>query len=290
MTNSDPNSYAAPRTLDEAAELLRAGGVTVLAGGTDLMPQSQSGKLKFKPLLMNIRRVAGLRGITEAGGVVRIGALTTITDLLQSVPVREHLAMLWQSCEHFASDQIRNAATLGGNVCNASPAGDTLVPLLALDARVVLVSKPNGALTERKLPLAQFFVAPGRTQLAPSELLAAVEVPLPPRGFAGEFFKFGTRYGLDISAISMALGGVRDGATLRNMRVAFGAVAPTPIRGPKTEAALEGRALDEAAVDAAIEAAQADIRPISDVRASDWYRRELVGNILRRMLSHVRER
>ena len=290
MTNSDPNSYAAPRTLDEAAELLRAGGVTVLAGGTDLMPQSQSGKLRFAPLLMNIRRVAGLRGITEADGVVRIGALTTITDLLQSVLVRERLGMLWQSCEHFASDQIRNAATLGGNVCNASPAGDTLIPLLALDARVVLVRKPNGVLTERKLPLAQFFVAPGRTRLGAAELLAAVEVPLPPPGFQGEFFKFGTRYGLDISAISMALGGVRDGATLRNVRIAFGAVAPTPIRGPKTEAALEGRALDEATVDAAIEAAQADIRPISDVRASDWYRRELVGNILRRMLSHVRER
>ena len=287
---SDPHSYAAPRTLDEAAELLRAGGVTVLAGGTDLMPQSQSGKVKFKPLLMNIRRVAGLRGITKAGGVVRIGALTTITDLLQSVLVRERFGMLWQSCEHFASDQIRNAATLGGNVCNASPAGDTLVPLLALDARVVLASKPNGALTERRLPLAQFFVAPGRTQLGEGELLAAVEVPLPPAGFAGEFFKFGTRYGLDIAAISMALGGVREGAILRDVRVAFGAVAPTPIRGPKTEAALEGRALDEAAIDAAIESAQADIRPISDVRATDWYRRELVGNILRRMLSHVRER
>jgi CO/xanthine dehydrogenase FAD-binding subunit len=287
---SDPKSYAAPRTLDEAAELLRAGNVTVLAGGTDLMPQSQSGKLKFRPLLMNIRHVAGLRGISENVGLVRIGALTTITDLLQSALVRERLGMLWQSCEHFASDQIRNAATLGGNVCNASPAGDTLVPLLALDAHVVLASKPNGALTERKMPLAQFFVAPGRTRLGEAELLAAVEVPLPPAGFKGEFFKFGTRYGLDIAAIAMALGGVREGATLRNVRVAFGAVAPTPIRGPKTEAALEGRALDETAINAAIEAAQADIRPISDVRASDWYRRELVGNILRRMLSHVRER
>jgi CO/xanthine dehydrogenase FAD-binding subunit len=289
MMNSDPSSYAAPRTLDEAAELLRAGNVTVLAGGTDLMPQSQSGKLKFRPLLMNIRRVAGLRGISENAGVVRIGALTTITDLLQNPLVRARFGMLWQSCEHFASDQIRNAATLGGNVCNASPAGDTLVPLLALDARVVLASKPDGALTERKIPLTQFFLAPGRTQLGAAELLAAVEVPLPPVGFKGEFFKFGTRYGLDIAAIAMALGGVLEGGALRNVRVAFGAVAPTPIRGSKTEAALEGRVLDETAIQAAIDAAQADIHPISDVRATDWYRRELVGNILRRMLSHVRE-
>lgn len=289
-TYSDPNSYAAPRTLGAALELMRTGNVTVLAGGTDLMPQTQSGKVKFKPLLMNIRRVAELHGISENAGTVRIGALATVTELLQSDLVRERLGILWQSCEHFASDQIRNAATIGGNVCNASPAGDTLVPLLALNARVVLVSKPNGTLAERRLPLAGFFIAPGRTQLAASELLAAVEVPLPPRGFAGEFFKFGTRPGLDISAISMALGGVREGRTLRDVRVAFGAVAPTPIRGPKTEAALEGRALDDAAIEAAVAAAQSDIRPISDVRASDWYRRELVGNILRRMLSNVRER
>ncbi len=287
---SDPISYAAPRTLDEAAALLGAGNVTVLAGGTDLMPQTQSGKVKFKPLLMNIRWVAGLGGIAEAAGTIRIGALTTITELLQSDLVRDRLGVLWQACEHFASDQIRNAATIGGNVCNASPAGDTLVPLLALKAGVVLASKPNGALIERKLPLDEFLIAPGRTQLGANELLAAVEVPLPPRGFAGEFFKFGTRPGLDISAISMALGGVREGRTLHDVRVAFGAVAPTPIRGPKTEAALEGRPLDAAAIEAAVAAAQADIRPISDVRATDWYRRELVGNLLRRMLSHVCER
>jgi xanthine dehydrogenase FAD-binding subunit len=286
---ADPRSYAAPRTLDEAAELLRAGNVTVLAGGTDLMPQTLSGKLKFKPVLMNIRRVEGLHGISEASGTVRIGALTTVTELMENALVRERFAPLWQACDHFASDQIRNAATVGGNICNASPAGDTLVPLLALDASVVLASKPDGALTERRMPLAEFFVAPGRTRLEARELLAAVEVPLPDRRFTGEFFKFGTRPGLDISAISLALGGVRDGRALRKVRVAFGAVAPTPIRAPKTEAALEGRDLDDAAIEAAIAAAQSDVHPISDVRASDWYRRELIGNILRRILNHVRQ-
>ena len=286
---SDPRSYVAPGTLDEALEALRGGEVTVLAGGTDLMPQTQSGKLKFRPVLMNIRRIAGLRGIAESGGTVRIGALTTITDMLKSEFVRERLGMLWQSCDHFASDQIRNAATVGGNICNASPAGDTLIPLLALDASVVLASKPDGAIKERRVPLSEFFTGPGRTRLAPVELLTAVEMPLPPQEAAGEFFKFGTRPGLDISAISMALGGVRQGRALTKVRVAFGSVAPTPIRGPKTEAALEGRAIDDAVIDAAIAAAQSDIHPISDVRATDWYRRELITNILRRMLNHVRE-
>ena len=279
--------YAAPRSLDEAAGILSAGNVTVLAGGTDLMPQTQAGRMHFQPVLMNVRRVPELRGIAEQGGVVRIGALVTITELLESSLVRERLNLLWQSCDHFASDQIRNAATVGGNLCNASPAGDTLVPLLALDARAVLAAKPNGALQTRRVPLAQFLLAPGRTCRAPAELLTAVEVPLPPAGFAGEFYKHGTRPGLDIAAISIAAGARREGAVLRDVRVAFGAVAPTVIRAPRTEAALEGRSPDAVVLEAAAQAALEEIHPISDLRATDWYRRELIRNMLKRILTHV---
>jgi len=286
---SDVSRYAAPRSLDEAADILRAGTVTVLAGGTDVMPQMKAGRLTLQPTLMNIRRIAELRGITQTDGVIRIGALTTITELLNSALVRERFNALWQACDHFASDQIRNAGTIGGNICNASPAGDTLVPLLALDAKVVLVGKPNGALTARSTPLADFFVAPGRTKREATELLTAVELSLPPAGFISEFFKFGTRPALDISTIAIGLNAVRDGTTLRNVRVAFGAVAPTPIRALRTEAAIEGKSLDDATIEAALTAAASDIHPISDVRASDWYRRELVHNILQRMLLHVRD-
>jgi xanthine dehydrogenase FAD-binding subunit len=287
---TDIHSYAAPRSLDEAADILRAGNVTILAGGTDVMPQSKAGRLKFQPTLMSIQHVPELRGIAQAQGIVRIGALTTITELLNSALVRERFNALWQACDHFASDQLRNAGTIGGNICNASPAGDTLVPLLALDAKVVLAGKPNGALAIRTMPLADFFVAPGRTKREVTELLTAVDIPLPPAGFVSEFFKFGTRPALDVSTISIGLGAVRDGKTLRDVRVAFGAVAPTPIRAPQTEAAIEGKPLDDAAIEAALTAAARDIHPISDVRASDWYRRELVHNILQRMLVHVRDR
>lgn len=279
--------YQAPRSLDEAAGILRTGNVTVLAGGTDLMPQTQSGKLQFQPLLMNVRHVPELKGIAEQGGVVRIGALVTISELLESARVRERLGLLWQACDHFASDQIRNAATLGGNVCNASPAGDTLVPLLALDARVVLAAKPNGALETRRVPLGEFLLGPGRTCRTSAELLVAIEVPLPPAGFAGEFYKHGTRPGLDISAISIAAGARREGKLLRDVRIAFGAVAPTPIRAPHAEALLEGSECNEKILQAASRAALEDVRPISDIRASDWYRRELIQNMLNRVLSHV---
>lgn len=286
---SDVQIYAAPRSLEQAAELLRVGNITILAGGTDLMPQSKTGKLKFGPKLMNIQRIPELRGITQANGVVRFGALTTITELYTSPLVRKHFNALWQACDHFASDQIRNAATIGGNICNASPAGDTLVPMLTLDAKVMLASKPNGSLETRCIPLAEFFVGPGRTRRASNELVTGVEIPLSPAGAISEFFKFGTRPALDISTIAIGLAAVRDGKKLSRVRVSFGAVAPTPIRGPHTEAALEGKKLDKETIALAAAAALTDIHPISDVRASDWYRRELIQNMLRRILEHARD-
>jgi len=283
----DIATYAAPRSLDQAFALLRSGEVTILAGGTDLMPQTQAGKSSFRPTLMNIRRIPELSGIIEAGGVVRIGALATVTDLRDSDLVRQRFGALWQACDHFASDQIRNAATIGGNICNASPAGDTLVPLLVLDARVVLAGKPNGSVRRRTLPLAEFLVGPGRTAREPTELLEAVEIPVPAVGFFSSFFKFGARPALDISVISIGLGAVRDGRKLTGVRVAFGAVAPTAIRVPTTEALLEGRTLDAATIAAATAEALREVHPIGDLRASAWYRGELVGNMLRRMLEHV---
>lgn len=278
--------YVAPRSLDAALEALRAGNVTIVAGGTDLMPQSKTGRARFQPVLMNIRRIPELRGMEERDGVVRFGALTTVAELLDSAQVKSRFNALWQACDHFASDQLRNAATIGGNICNASPAGDTLIPFLVFNARVVLASKPGATIETRAVPLREFFAGPGRTQRKPNELLTAVEVPIPPTGFVSEFFKFGTRPALDISAISIGLGAVKAGDTLRDVRVAFGAVAPTPIRAPNTEAALDGKSV-ASATDAALAAADAEIHPISDVRASEWYRRELVRNILRRMLDHV---
>ena len=220
--------YCAPETLDEALEILRAGAVSPFAGGTDLMPQSRAGRVKLAPVLMNLRRIEGLEGIAEDGGIVRIGALTTMTRLMDCALVRERLNILWQACNHFASDQLRNAGTLGGNVCNASPAGDTLVPLLVLDARVELAHKPNGRIETRKLPLAEFLRGPGRTARTPQELLTAIEIALPAEGFYGAFFKLGTRPALDISAISIGLGALRDGGRLQAVRIAFGAVASPP--------------------------------------------------------------
>ncbi|MGE5338463.1 MAG: FAD binding domain-containing protein [Gemmatimonadota bacterium] len=279
--------YVAPTTLAQALDCLQRGEVTVLAGGTDLMPQSASGKVKFKPTLMNIQRVPELKGITRDSDAIRIGALVTVTELMRDPLIQEHFPVLVEAGDHFASDQIRNAATIGGNINNASPAGDTLVPLLVLDAEVELATKPNGAISTRRMPLAGFFIGPGRTQRAPHELLTGVRIPVPPRGHRARFYKFGTRPALDISAISIGIAAIALDGVLSNVRVAFGAVAPTPVRAPRTEAALEGRRLGRATIDAAAQAAFEEVKPIDDVRATAWYRRELIRNMTKRMLDDV---
>jgi CO/xanthine dehydrogenase FAD-binding subunit len=280
--------YVAPTTLEEALETLHGSDdVTILAGGTDLMPQSKIGRTKIRSTLMNIRRVAGLGAIVRDGDAIRIGALATVTQLMNDPLVRQHLPVLVEVCDHFASDQIRNAATIGGNVSNASPAGDTLVPLLVLDAEVELASAGDAGTVRRRVPLADYFAGPGRTRRAASELLTGVRVSLPPAGHYARFFKFGTRPALDISAISIAIAGVRNGGALSNVRVAFGAVAPTPVRARRTEQALEGQRLDAATIARAAETARDEVSPIDDVRASAWYRKELIHNMTRRMLDHA---
>lgn len=279
--------YVAPSSLMQAAEYLRSGEVTILAGGTDLMPQSQSGRLKIKRTLMNIHHVEELKGVALEDGAIRIGALATITEILQSKLAQKHLPILIEACDRFASDQIRNAATIGGNICNASPAGDTLVPLLALDAEVELASKPNGSLTRRRLPLAEFFTGPGRTKCGAAELLTGVRIPLPPANHYSRFFKFGTRPALDISTISIAIAGSLNKGALSNVRVAFGAVAPVPMRAPRTEQALEGKRLAAATIEAVANVARDEVTPIDDLRATAWYRKELIHNITKRMLAHV---
>ena len=279
--------YVAPSSLEQAAGYLHSGDVTILAGGTDLMPQSQGGKLKLKRTLMNINHIPELNGIAIDSGTIRIGALATITEIMQSELVKQHLPILIEACDHFASNQIRNAATLGGNICNASPAGDMLVPLMVLDAEVELASKPNGSLTRRRMPLTEFFVGPGKTKRSQAELLAGVRIALPRAIHYASFFKFGTRPALDISTISIGIAGTLKDGALSNVRVAFGAVAPVPLRAPRTEQALEGKRLDPATIEAVAKVARDEVTPIDDIRATAWYRKELIHNITKRMLAHV---
>jgi xanthine dehydrogenase FAD-binding subunit len=280
--------YLAPTGLIQALAVLAGpGGTTVLAGGTDLMPQSNAGRLRPAATLLNIRRIEALDLIVVDGGTLVIGSLVTIARLQKDALVREHAPVLAQVAEQFASQQIRNSATLGGNICNASPAGDMLPALLALDAELELASlAKDGTVSTRRVPIDGFFTGPGRTKREAHELLTAVRVPQPAAGQLAKFYKAGTRPALDISTIAIAFAARRDSeGRLHGVRLALGAVAPIPMRARRAEALLEGKVLDAALADAAAKAATGEAQPIDDVRASAWYRKELLHNMTRRMLS-----
>lgn len=280
----------APTTLLEALQVLaRDPEALILAGGTDLMPQSRAGRVRRARTLLNIRRVEGLGDARLDGGTLRLGTLFTVAGLLTHPLVAEHAPLLVPCADHFASDQIRNAATIGGNVNNASPAGDTLTPLLALDAEVELASlDAAGAVTTRRVALGDFITGPGRTTRAPGELLTAVCLPCHRGPRLDRFYKGGTRPALDISTISIALAARRgDRGQWLDVRLALGAVAATPIRARHAEALLEGNVPTAPLVTQAALCASEEASPIDDVRASAWYRRELVRNMTKRMLDDV---
>ncbi len=282
------SSYLAPRRLDEALQAMADGDATVLCGGTDLAPQTESGMRQYKAKLLNIRRIEGLGGIEATGDKVRIGALTTISEIRCNPTLAAIAPVLVEAAEHFASEQIRNAASVGGNLCNASPAGDMSPALLVLGASVELACWRDGAVQTRQVPLERFFVGPGISVKLPEELLTSVMFDRPAADFVCRFRKSGPRPALEISIVSVALGARLTAGKLSDVRVAMGSVAPTTVRAPHVEAALEGKPLDAATITAAVAGTAEDAKPIDDVRASAWYRSHLVRVFVEEVLNDVR--
>ncbi len=281
---SGPEEYAAPTTIAEAVELLADGDASILAGGTDLMLQTGEGRVPYRKRLVNIRRIAEMRGVAKDGNEIRIGALTTMTDILGDELLGDMAPILLEAANHFASSQVRNAATIGGNICNASPAGDSLPALLVLDAEVELSSFDGSGVAQRRVALKDFFTGPGQTVKLPCEVLSAVIFEVPEQRAEARFLKSGPRPALEISIVSAAMSALRDGNEVFHVRIAFGAVGPTPIRASATEALLEGKTLTPQVIEEAVETLMGEIKPIDDVRATAWYRGHLASVYLRRLL------
>ena len=289
---------ATPRSLADAYALLAAaarpvgGGVpspadppqlTPLAGGTDVMVRI-TGEIGEPPVrLLDLWRLDELRGITSGGEAITLGALTTYTDIRRSAACREHLPALVEAAATIGAAQIQNRGTLGGNIANASPAGDTLPVLLALDAQIDV----GGSRGERTIAAADFWIAYRRTALAPDELILRVRIPVA-GGREARFRKIGTRRAQAISKVVVALAWrERDGASGRawsDVRLALGSVADRPIRAGNTESALEGRAPTPETADAAAESLAAQIAPIDDVRSTADYRRAVAARVLHRLI------
>ena len=274
--------YFEPKTITEALSVLAKYGehANVIAGGTDVMVDM---KYKEEPgCLVNIKKIPGLDTIQENGASLQMGPLVTIRDIETSRLVRERLPLLWESCHQFASLQIRNTATIGGNICRASPSGETLAPLLALEAKAKLAFR-DGEKTEA---FSSFFQGPGKTSLGSKGLLTEIEIPYPPKGSHGVYLKHAVRGAMDIAMVGVAVLITADAgnSSLQDVRIALGAVAPTPIRATKAEALLRGRSLTAALVKEAATLAASESSPITDQRSSAEYRGWIVEALTRRGL------
>lgn len=270
-----------PRNLQEAVDVAATGNVTVAAGCTDLFPATTAQALRGP--VLDLTRIEGLRGITPGDGYLRIGAATTWTDILtHDLPAA--FDGLKAAAREVGSVQIQNAGTVGGNLCNASPAADGVPPLLTLDAEVELVS----ACATRRLPLAEFLTGPRQTALRPGELLTAVLVPEGATEGRGGFLKLGARRYLVISIAMVAARLVVSGGRVRNAALAVGACSESARRLGALEAALTGGAADET-IGARITAdlVAPALHPISDIRADADYRRHAACVLLRRVVGDL---
>ncbi len=268
-----------PHSLADAYALMAAAPYRPLAGGTDMMVQITGEIGKPPDRLLDLWQLDELRGIGVEDDVLIIGALATYTEIRRSPLVLERLPALADAAATIGAAQIQNRGTIGGNVANASPAGDTLPVLLATDAELVLGS----ARGERSVAAARFWTAYRVTARAADELVLRVRLPLP-RGRVVRFRKVGTRRAQAISKVVMALSYREDGGVWRDVRVALGSVADTPIRASETERVLEGAAPRETVADHAAATLARGLNPIDDVRSTADYRRAVSARVLHRLL------
>ena len=271
-----------PRDLAEALALLGegAGAWRPFAGGTDLMVLLEAGRLEHRKFF-SIRHLPELRGVEESDGFVRVGALTTYTEVRRSELLSRLFPMLGQAARETGGIAIQNRGTVGGNIANASPAADTPPALLAYGAEVELLSA-SGA---RLVPYAEFHTGYKQTLMRADELIAAVRLPRPAEGARDFYRKVGTRRAQAISKVCFAaLAEVEDGA-LGDVRIALGSVAPTVLRCRGTEEVLRGGRLDGALTEAAADELAREIAPIDDVRSTARYRSRVAQNLLNEFLS-----
>ncbi len=269
-------------TLEEATELMSRyePSARFIAGGTDVLVDLKCGRYGVDHLI-SISRIGNLCGVSNSPEGLRIGALTTITELIRSPLVADACPAILDAATQMAAPQIRNVATVGGNIACAAPCADLPPILMALDASLSLVS-PAG---QRTLALESFFLGPRETAIGPNELLTAVHVPPSPARFGAAYARFGLREGnaIAVAAVAASLK-LSDDGTVETARIVLGAVAPSPIFSQTTADALIGQTPDLARFQDAAALAMGAARPISDVRGSAGYRRELIGVLTVRAL------
>ena len=278
ITNSF--TYHHPETLVETLRLLKElDGAQVLAGGTDLLIQMRTGE-KTPGALVEILNVEELKQIEQGKGM-RIGAAVQFYRLEHDTVLAEKYPALYEAIKSIAGVQIRNMATLGGNLCNASPIADSAIPLMVLGAKLELCwLDEKGSTSSRNVQIEDFFTGPGITILEKGQLLTAVHIPEPAQNSGSSFIKV-CRVALDLAKISCAAYVERDASTMQTIRIAVGGAAPTPVRVHSVEEKLSGRQFSVQRIEKAAQEVTSTISPITDVRSTVDYRKDVASVIVR---------
>jgi len=277
--------YYQPESIGDAFHLMEklGDGARYVAGGTDLIVRIKQKAIQPEALI-SLRGVDSLKGI-EVNGGVSLGSMTLFRDIERSEELRKACPALVEAVRVLANPQVRNVATPGGNISNAAPSADCAPPLLVMDA-VVTVTGPGG---ERRIPLEDFFVGPGKTSMDFTEIVTRITIPKANKGTGMAFMKVG-RVTQDIAIANAAVLLVMEGKTCRKCRVAAGAVAPVPLRLRKVEALLEGRKIDQDFGNEAGNTAGKEVQPITDVRSTEEYRRHISGVLVKKAIQKAMER
>jgi carbon-monoxide dehydrogenase medium subunit len=270
--------YKRAENLHQALDVLKEGDWKILAGGTDLILDMKIGRQSPKKIL-DITRLGELRYVRAYNGKMFIGGGSRLQELLENALVKERLPILSSAIYEMASWQIRNVATIAGNICNASPAADSAPPLLIYDAKVKLSSSSGS----RTLPISEFFLGPRKTAISSYELLEEIEVPTLD-GYFQWYYKLGRRHAFTLSVVSAAVALKIENGIFSDVRIALGSVAPKPVRAYTVENKLKGKEANVSEIERAVEKVAEDISPISDVRASAEYRFKATKALLKEAL------
>jgi len=271
--------YHKPESLEEALELHdQHENSTIMAGGTDIIPQLRTGE-KFTSCIIDISAVRDLNYIKEDEGFIKIGSATTHSQLINSDLIKKEIPALHESVSEIGSPQIRNMATIGGNLCNASPAADSAPPLLVHNSEIVVASKRGLQI----FPLKELFTGPKSNCLKTNEILTEIRCPKPTKAFGSAYRRIGRRKAFTLSLVNASAHIEKESNLPTSVRIAVGAVAPTPIRLFELEKKLIGKPIKKM-IQIASEECVKLIEPITDHRASADYRNEMTKVLLKRTL------
>lgn len=278
--------YLEAKTVEEACSLLSQykGKARLIAGGTDLLVAMRRGKIT--PLyVINVKTIPNLDYVSYDGDGLRIGALATLSEIESSPLIRDRFPIIADSAHQIGTQQVRNVGTIGGNLGNAAPSADMAPSLIGLGAK----AKLKGPKGERVVALEEFFTGPGETTLQAGEMLIEIQVPNPPPHTRGVYLKLPARTAIDLAAVGVAAVVTLDskGANIVDAKIVLGAVAPIPMRARQAEDIIKGKAINNELIEKAAQVAAEEAKPISDVRGSAGYRKEIVRVLTNRAIRQV---